>query len=454
VFELLQNADDNVYSRARETGAMPYISFQVYPDRIVIDCNEDGFTTANLSAICSVGKSSKTEAQGYIGEKGIGFKSVFMVAWKVHILSGAFSFSFTHKPGDSGMGMISPVWEDKGEELLESPLTRIILHLNISGDSEALAKTRQSIEKQFEDLQETFLLFMRNLRIVYVSFYDEKGERVSSATYSSEKPRANYAVLRRTKVANDTAENEVMHFHVTTYEATNLARNDNRTYSQSEESNRTYAKSNVVLAFPLSESLVPIIKPQHLFVFLPVRRVGFNFLIQADFVTDANRQDIVQDSLRNIDLLDGIAEAFIKAVLQFCEHDTLRYQWVRYLPDLNATNLGTLWISLANKIASLLKRTPVAFGRKRPHRRLIRDLCHPTHDLLDEHGDPLFDDGDPEQMISQFYTRLDRTHLRQYGLKNSSLSHVINWLRKELRNPGIHRLPKSFAVRLGTIWLQ
>jgi HSP90 family molecular chaperone len=50
-----------------------------------MECNEDGFTAKNLTVICDVGKSSKLGAQGYIGEKGIGFKSVFMAAYKVHI---------------------------------------------------------------------------------------------------------------------------------------------------------------------------------------------------------------------------------------------------------------------------------------------------------------------------------------------------------------------------------
>ncbi|KAK7947853.1 uncharacterized protein PG986_008739 [Apiospora aurea] len=147
------------------------------------------------------------------------------------------------------------------------------------------------------------------------------------------KPWPNYAVLRRSKSKDDVTEDEARYFHVTTHEATNLAKNDNRTYSDKEESSRAYSKSQVILAFPLTEASEPIIKPQDLFVFLPVRPTVFPFLIQADFVTDAARQDIVRDSLRNLSLLDGVADAFIEAVLQFCRHDILRYQWMRYLPD-------------------------------------------------------------------------------------------------------------------------
>lgn len=102
---------------ARGRGTVPLLAFHVYPRCIVVECNEDGFTHENLVVICDVGRSSKTGAQGYIGEKGIGFKSVFMVAWKVYIQSNDFSFCFRHKPGGLGMGMISLIWEDVEEEL-------------------------------------------------------------------------------------------------------------------------------------------------------------------------------------------------------------------------------------------------------------------------------------------------------------------------------------------------
>ncbi|KAK0642855.1 histidine kinase-like ATPase, partial [Cercophora newfieldiana] len=101
IFELLQNADDNHFAIAKANGKDPHVIFHVHRDKIVVECNEDGFTEANIRAICNVGKSSKMGAQGYIGEKGIGFKSVFKVAWKVWIQSGPFSFCFKHRRGDS-----------------------------------------------------------------------------------------------------------------------------------------------------------------------------------------------------------------------------------------------------------------------------------------------------------------------------------------------------------------
>lgn len=396
-----------------------------------MECNEDGFTDKNLEAICSVGKSSKAGSQGYIGEKGIGFKSVFMAAWKAHIQSGAFSFSFSHRNGESGMGMISPVWEEPQEQK-DLPLTRLTLHLHDAAHSDVLEKTHQIIHEQFRELQETILLFMKNLRVIRVAFHDSDEAEESSVEYSIERPGVNHAVLTRIIVGNGTNEEYIKHYHVTTHQATDIPRHENRTYSGQADDT-----SEIVLAFPLSKTSVPIIKPQDIFVYLPVRPAGFKFIIHADFVTDASRQDIVKDSLRNIALLDGIADAFARAALQFCEHNSLRLQWMRYLPDRNDTNWSPLWLSLVNKIASRLSQTPVLYCHKKYDRHLIRDLVR-LEDIDCENGEPLFEDGDPEIIISQRYCDSDLDILKDYGLRVSHLGHTLMWLAADL-----DRGPKS-----------
>lgn len=106
VLELIQNADDNNFKTA-----LPTLAFK-YKDRFLqIDCNETGFTAENVSAICSAGDSSKVgkaQAGRYIGQKGIGFKSVFKAADLVWISSGAYSFKFDK---NQPLGIITPVWD-------------------------------------------------------------------------------------------------------------------------------------------------------------------------------------------------------------------------------------------------------------------------------------------------------------------------------------------------------
>ncbi|KAI0392222.1 hypothetical protein F5Y17DRAFT_437188 [Xylariaceae sp. FL0594] len=451
VFELIQNADDNSYDKAKRKGDMPYLSFQVFQDRIIVECNEDGFTTANLAAICNIGKSSKTGAQGYIGEKGIGFKSVFMAASKVHIQSGFFSFSFRHKPGDSGMGMITPIWEDATDDAtkeLPLPLTRFTLYMNTDGDAELLTMTRDSILTQFAELQETFLLFMKNIAKIRVVLHGETAQQTSETEYALERPSPTYAVLKKTSIVGGSSEESVKYFHVTTHEATGLPKNENRTYSEAEERTRPWRKSQVILAFPLSESHEPIEdESQYLFVFLPVRPVGLNFLIHGDFVTDASRQDVVLNSLRNVQLIEAVASAFIKATSQFCQHDNLRYSWVRYLPKTPSTGWLGLWLKLVMSIAEKFRQAKVLYAQVDPTSpRSIMDLCRINGDLLDEHNQPLFEEEYPGKVISQGYSDKDIETLSSYGLRLAGWPDIIEWVRQDLKRDWYMSRTKSFAT--------
>ena len=72
----VQNADDNAYPENVE----PTLTFILQHTGIVVLNNERGFTAQNIKALCDVGNSTKKgSSAGYIGQKGIGFKSVFRV---------------------------------------------------------------------------------------------------------------------------------------------------------------------------------------------------------------------------------------------------------------------------------------------------------------------------------------------------------------------------------------
>jgi hypothetical protein len=255
---------------------VPFIRFSVYQKRIIVDCNEDGFTSENLVAICSIGKSSKKGAQGYIGEKGIGFKSVFMVASKVDIQSGNFSFYFDHQPGDPGIGMISPVWQETTTSLPLDTTTRIVLHLHDADES----GPPRMILQQLEDLQETMLLFLKNIRRVEVSLFD-RDEKLEKKTIYSVSTSLDHRFQLTKAMSGPLSRDEttIKYYHVTRHIATNLAQNDNRDYSEAEQAERAYAKSEVVLAFPLNEESLPILQKQHIYAFMPVRKEGFDVCV-------------------------------------------------------------------------------------------------------------------------------------------------------------------------------
>ena len=72
----IQNADDNTYLKDVE----PTLAFVLQDDGIAVLNNETGFSADNIRALCDIGNSTKKGSNmGYIGNKGIGFKSVFRV---------------------------------------------------------------------------------------------------------------------------------------------------------------------------------------------------------------------------------------------------------------------------------------------------------------------------------------------------------------------------------------
>lgn len=96
IFELIQNVDDCEYDN--EEDHILDIHFDFNHNKITLRYNEKGFTPFNVFAITGIAEAAKNVSSGKneIGEKGIGFKSVFGVASKVWIRSGWFSFEL-HK---------------------------------------------------------------------------------------------------------------------------------------------------------------------------------------------------------------------------------------------------------------------------------------------------------------------------------------------------------------------
>ncbi|RDH24776.1 hypothetical protein M747DRAFT_252824 [Aspergillus niger ATCC 13496] len=429
VFELVQNADDNHYTTARERATVPSLAFHVYPRRIVVDCNEDGFTHENIVAICNVGKSSKTGAQGYIGEKGIGFKSVFMVAWKVHIQSGDFSFSFRHKPGGSGMGMISPIWEDV-EEQLQRPMTRMTLYLHED------TAPRETAMQQFRELQDTLLLFTKNLQRLGVFMYDDDEKQLSSTVFAISSQNENLKVLTKTLLAPDgTSEELTRNYHLTKYVAHDLPGSENRTYTDKERETRAYSRADIILAFPVTKNSVPVIEPQDVFAFLPIRNMGFTFLIHSDFVTDASRQDIVRSSARNRKLRTEISIAFGTAVLEMRKHPTLRYRWMRYLPKRDGHHWDPFWVGLLGEIKSRLISLPILQSRTSGSWFPIEQMERLWEHWFDKSGDPLFPDLPREQYLSVHYLEKDITRLMEYGLTFMAMPGMIARANMDLEFP-------------------
>ncbi|KAL5558728.1 hypothetical protein UlMin_034939 [Ulmus minor] len=178
LMELIQNAEDNVY----DEGVEPTLEFLLTgedvtgsgaPATLFVFNNEMGFSKKNIESLCSVGRSTKkgNTKIGYIGEKGIGFKSVFLVSPEPHIFSNGYQVKFREEPDQNcGTGYIVPEWVSKkptvsdirtaygSDRVLRT--TTIILPLK--------PEKVVAVETQLSALHPEILLFLSKIKRLYV----------------------------------------------------------------------------------------------------------------------------------------------------------------------------------------------------------------------------------------------------------------------------------------------
>lgn len=386
--------------------------------------------------MCSTGDSKKKDHdhQGYIGEKGIGFKSVFKVAKRVHIQSEPYSFAFEYSldSDDDGLGMLTPIQEEY-EHLPPHVQTRFTL----------TPLAQSGFEKRVEDVEsipDTLLLFLNKLRRLHINIHRPSGDS-SEVTYSyyRDTQLGLDKVVKRQRINYGGWTEQVNPFHVVKRTITNLP---------DDRARVNLHQADVVLAFPVDDDGFPVIKQQHVYAYLPLRQVGFpvrtkynpvrvlplnldQFLIQSDFVTQASREDIFH-STRNQALLQGVAETFRDAILSFCEHESLQYHWMRYLPPDSVSD--EFWKPLKTKILRLLCKETILRSRSgRLH--YPAQLSFVPKDCRDEDGDPLFPDLENEKYLADDYKWEDFQALQSLDSIMLKWDDLIDRVEADLKRP-------------------
>ena len=161
ILELLQNAEDNEYVGEPELSlrfeAGDPTNTPSADGCLVVLNNEVGFQLEHVRSLSSVGQSTKKDkSQGYIGEKGIGFKSVFRVTDSPHIFSNGFQFRFQIPTESQGFGYILPHWVEDVPPVVTEGFTAILLPLQ-PGKGDLIAR-------QLSKIAPESILFLRKLK--------------------------------------------------------------------------------------------------------------------------------------------------------------------------------------------------------------------------------------------------------------------------------------------------
>ncbi|KAF4335668.1 hypothetical protein FBEOM_10468 [Fusarium beomiforme] len=408
LYELLQYTNGKTFAKASATNESPFITFRIHPNRIVTDCNNDYLTKADVEAICQPVNDEQI--------KGANFKTIIAATKKAHIQSGNFSFEFQHNIFDVNGDMMRPIWVTPVETIPDN-FTRITLYLHDQGSKEDIHNLGKVIISQFASLQEECLLFLKDIQSIRVEFFDKDG-KMHQSKYFRKHTVDEYRVSLKVSTVDEGKENTYTQlYHVTEQSADDLS-------------------TSLMLAFPLTDGfkVQADTKAKKLFNLTPLQTSPLGFHIHSDFGFKDDQHSIVTTSAYNLSIQDQVATAFFRAILQFCEHPTLRYYWPLFLTP-RVRDLDPFWSGIDADIRSWIAQNPVLISQGVKHWRLISHLTILSVDAQDNAGNPLLDDPINDPFLSSKYPPEVANTLKEYGLATLNSTQFLKLLELNFNNP-------------------
>lgn len=288
VFELLQNADDQP-----EEGKLVNVKFKSLDENLLFLHTGKPFNEADVESISSIGDSTKKNDIEKTGYKGIGFKSVFFVADTVYIDSGNFSFAFDknsplyrdEEDMDKIPWQIKPIWEEryrlpkeiqKEESYFKAPVG---IALNVG--SENIEAYNRSISQLLVNPQ--FTLFLRNVGEISFECKGRDAIKIDKQVTES-------GIVQIT--SNNVSENWITKDYIIDIpaETKDAIQNDKLVPAKLKEATKT----KITFAAKIEDGTIITITDAVLYTYLPTKvdEFGFKFLVNADFLTTASREQI------------------------------------------------------------------------------------------------------------------------------------------------------------------
>ncbi len=339
ILELIQNAEDNPYSSGKDPQLIfkildndPTNSTSVEGALLVIN-NEEGFLDKNVKAICSIGETTKDKREGYIGEKGIGFKSVFQITENPNIFSAGYQFSFSDKPDQEvGFGYIIPYWVNEIPRIIEELRDQTCILLPLRKGK------RKAVQAELQQIAPETILFLNKLKALQICINDQ----IVTEVYRDD------TAYPRVEILN----NETSFF----YWLSEINFEKNKEIN--EEKRDGINSRKVSVSFPINMKNKPSVG---VFAFLPTSpnlQSGFDFMINADFLLSANREQIFEHLPWNKWLRDCIAPCFLKGFQEMLLEEELRINAYQHIPLVNE-NRSEFFNPAVNQIIENLKEMDV-----------------------------------------------------------------------------------------------
>lgn len=383
LYELVQNAVDHPNRNFNNNVS---ISFEVFGNFLLVKHNGALFTENNFESITGIlfGEQIQEGDRNRIGYKGIGFKSVFRFTDKAYIRSGNFSFRFSKDES----GFDKP-WEVLPLFQIEKEMVEKIPQFDFFNAPVAFAfefnseKNRVDVIKYLNQLSQNpyLLIFLDNLTQLKINApsvsYSEKGVNYSltSLNVNFFKEIINDEVFNSIKlfINNSTHSEWLIHTKndliISNEEVINELLDESVTAVPAKM--RNFRTPRITIALPkhsLNEDTI------NLFTYLPLSNTKFKlpFLVNADFIPDLDRTDIIQNLKYNREVLIFVALTLEELSQKLAQNNQLEYLNT-LMPDLSFDYQSSANI-IVNNLLEFLPKTELSFnGTQLPFSNIVID---------------------------------------------------------------------------------
>ncbi|KAH7670177.1 sacsin protein [Dioscorea alata] len=325
VQELIQNADENTYA----ADIIPTLEFKVITkdltfsgcaQTLFVMCNDVGFSEQDIERVCSIGKSTKKARrhEGFVVQRGIGFKSVLKISSQPYIFSNGYRIRFTETTDYKWPIPVVPEWVDS-DLIVEAVEMQFALRKEHIGTIIVLPLRPEKMNfviGQFGQVRGESLLFLSKLeRLVLIHL--EPAFPFRFLLFKTVSRKTKYTVTNESHTSSSVVSlsinNGVQLFYCDYY----LYRQIFPMKPEFRINGRELMENVVIdMACPLGPRLTEGF-PVGIFSQFPSRIITiFPFLVQSDIV-QTDPMDIDFDSKWNKEVFNNVPVAFLNAVMTF-----------------------------------------------------------------------------------------------------------------------------------------
>lgn len=322
VYELLQNADDQP-----QEGKSVSVFMQLLENHLLFMHNGRPFDKDDVDSICSIGSSTKRNSKEKIGYKGIGFKSVFTGSDTVIVNSGNFSFAFDkYSPlyNDADIEntpwQLKPIWQEKyrypQEVRSNEYFWKSQVGFSLDVDSNKVKNYDYSIRKILSS--PLFLLFLKNVSLFHFQYEATELKIAKNEDSNAIHIRENDKIISSWTKADYVIE--------IPQDIRDAMQNDRNVPQKMKEATKT----QISFAAIISDEQIGQIDNSVLYAYLPttVNDFKFNFIVNADFLLAANREQLHTKKIWNRFLFQQIGKLLV--------------EWSKSISALSPTYLNVL----------------------------------------------------------------------------------------------------------------